>query len=495
TRRSNLRSRFEREAATMALLDHPNVIRVYDVVSDEPLPFMVMELAEGGTLIEWLNAYGGMPAGLACQVLEQVARGLGAAHAVGVVHRDVKPHNVLITLLGQCKLTDFGIARIRDSDTGEGMTRTGSTMGTIGYMAPEQRSDAKYVDQRADIYSLGALLYKLLTGGIVTDLFLVEHEPQLLADVPGPLHELILKACFHDRERRYPDTDALLQTLAELRPLLDPDPDDTPPLPIPLSERPPDPESSPFPEIQLLFGESPRALSPRPSPDRVLPYRMPAPRPAPDPAGIYPSYVDPGEAERGDLILDSLPPARREAFSPASSVSPHRTARALDPTGPGPRRRPTKTLVLAALALAAWLLFVITGASGAWSVHSAQGRALATQDHLYSLLINEQGLLSELRRLGLAPDTTHELHALYLSFEEADSEPARFRAATAYVKALRVRSDPLLLKASPGSLAKVRAQQIERVFGDAIVAQQQWFRRARSTPGRLAIGLGLAPAP
>src|SRR5688500_16896696 len=126
--RASLRTRFETEASTMARLDHPNVIRVYDVGTAEALPYMVMELAEGGTVNGWIDLHGRMPAALACDVTIQAAAGLGAAHRIGVVHRDVKPHNLLVTAEGVVKVTDFGIARVLFAD---GLTRTGSTMGTI----------------------------------------------------------------------------------------------------------------------------------------------------------------------------------------------------------------------------------------------------------------------------------------------------------------------------------------------------------------------------
>src|SRR5262249_48360366 len=160
-----------------------NVIHVYDVGTREALPYMVMELATGGSLNQWVDTYGSMPARMAGAVVVQAARGLYAAHQLGVVHRDVKPHNVLVSADDQCKVTDFGIARVLQ-DGENALTRTGAAMGTIGYMAPEQKDDARAVDIRADIYGLGALLYKLVNGRIVTDLFLAEHRPELLDVLP-----------------------------------------------------------------------------------------------------------------------------------------------------------------------------------------------------------------------------------------------------------------------------------------------------------------------
>ena len=140
-----LRSRFETEAQTMALLEHPNIVRVYDVGHDGPYAYIVMELLEGGSLVDWLEAHGAMPPPMAIEVTLQLCAGIQSAHDKGVVHRDIKPHNVMITADGSCRVTDFGIARVSDR-THDGMTRTGAVMGTWGYMAPEQRTDAKHVD-------------------------------------------------------------------------------------------------------------------------------------------------------------------------------------------------------------------------------------------------------------------------------------------------------------------------------------------------------------
>src|SRR5262249_9636089 len=109
--KDHVRTRFEAEAKMMARLDHPHVLRVYDVGTSDGLPSIVMELAEGGRVNGWVDEHGPMPPQLAVRVVMQVALGLSAAHALGLVHRDVKPHNILVTRDGRCKVTDFGIAR------------------------------------------------------------------------------------------------------------------------------------------------------------------------------------------------------------------------------------------------------------------------------------------------------------------------------------------------------------------------------------------------
>jgi len=269
SRRRKLRKRFENEALLMARLQHRNVISVFDVGTDEALPYIVMELAAGGCLIDWTQEYGPMPARMAIDVTMQVCKGIGAAHEHGVVHRDIKPHNVLITKRGVCKVTDFGIAQIED--TGD-MTKTGSVMGTLGYMAPEQRTDAKSVDQRADVYGIGATLYKLLTGGAVADLFLAEHDATMLEGVPDELVPVLLMSTAYKPERRFGTVAELAKALHDAKKDMPQDPPDTPSLAMPQDvPRTPsifNPEiSSPtFPEIAEVLEQEDFVAPTRPSP-------------------------------------------------------------------------------------------------------------------------------------------------------------------------------------------------------------------------------------
>ncbi len=167
--KANLRKRFEAEAQTMARLHHPNIVDVQDVGSDGERLFIVMEYVPAGSLMDYLNANGPMPPRMAVEALLPVLAALQEAHDNGVVHRDVKPHNVLVTMGGRPKVTDFGIARITSEDMS--MTKTGSVMGTWGFMAPEQRISARKVDGRADVYAAASTLYCLLTNETPVDLF------------------------------------------------------------------------------------------------------------------------------------------------------------------------------------------------------------------------------------------------------------------------------------------------------------------------------------
>jgi len=154
-------NRFVLEAKSLASLNHPNIVNVYDFDEDSDGHFITMEYVEGGSLADLLKAKGKLEIDEALSLFVQVCGGLAQAHEKGIIHRDIKPANILIVNNGIPKLTDFGIAQITDA---QDMTRTGIAMGTPVYMSPEQQEDAKNVDQRADIYSLGATLYEMLTG-------------------------------------------------------------------------------------------------------------------------------------------------------------------------------------------------------------------------------------------------------------------------------------------------------------------------------------------
>jgi serine/threonine protein kinase len=226
--RPSLRDRFEAEARTMASLEHRHIVRVYDVGRAGGSPYIVMELVDGGTLVDWVKQHGPMPPRLAVDAMIQTCEGVSAAHARRIVHRDIKPHNVLITAEGLCRVTDFGIARVEDDN--EHLTRTGAVFGTWAYMAPEQRADAKKVDARADVYSLGATLYYLVTGRTPMDLFAAEKDPAVMEGIHECLMPVLVKSTQYSRNDRYETVQHFISALVELRETTPVDPSDTPPL-------------------------------------------------------------------------------------------------------------------------------------------------------------------------------------------------------------------------------------------------------------------------
>ncbi len=164
-RKAEVTRRFQREARAAAGLEHPNILRVYDVggaTGDLP-PFIVMELVRGGTLRELAEGGAALPAELVACVGALVCEALAVAHAAGIVHRDVKPGNVMFADDGRLLLTDFGVAHLDDDDSL--VTRTGALLGTPSFMAPEQAL-GQAVDARSDLYAVGATLYQLATGSM-----------------------------------------------------------------------------------------------------------------------------------------------------------------------------------------------------------------------------------------------------------------------------------------------------------------------------------------
>ena len=220
--------RFKREATSAAGLSHPNIVQVYDRGdTEEGSSYIAMEYVPGGTLKERIVAEGPLDAGLAASYGYQVAEALGAAHAKGVVHRDIKPQNVLITASGTAKVGDFGIARAA-SAAGDAQTKTGTVMGTAGYMSPEQAL-GRPATPKSDLYSLGVVLYEAVTGRlpftadnpIAVSMKHVNEAPRPPRDlnpaVPEDMNAVVMKLLSKSPEDRYPDADALAEDLWRVR--------------------------------------------------------------------------------------------------------------------------------------------------------------------------------------------------------------------------------------------------------------------------------------
>jgi eukaryotic-like serine/threonine-protein kinase len=210
-----LEERFRREAQVVARLDHPHLVRLLDGGEEEDgSPYLVFELVEGEDLKEIVRTRGPLPPSQAARLCAQVARALAYAHQRGVVHRDIKSRNVLVTRDGDAKLTDFGIARLMAAEPGTGLTTTGMMVGTSDYLAPEQAHGGP-VDARADVYSLGVVLYECLTGRLPFqgDTFVavaMQHvqepmpDPRAVSpDVPPRLATAVLRSGQKDPERRF----------------------------------------------------------------------------------------------------------------------------------------------------------------------------------------------------------------------------------------------------------------------------------------------------
>lgn len=222
-------SKFRVEAQSAAILTHPNIVNVYDVGSEESLHYIVMELVEGVTLKRYIEKKIRLSVKETISIAIQVSMGIENAHNNHIIHRDIKPQNIIISKEGKVKVTDFGIARAATSDT-----ITSNAMGSVHYTSPEQARGG-YSDEKSDIYSLGITMFEMITGrvpfdGDTTVAIAIAHiqeelpSPKIYAeDIPFSLEQIILKCCQKRPDRRY-------QTMAELvadlkRALLDPDGD------------------------------------------------------------------------------------------------------------------------------------------------------------------------------------------------------------------------------------------------------------------------------
>lgn len=229
TGKRRIEQRFENEARAMASLAHPAIVRVIDIAEDDGRPYIVMELLEGGTLWEWVETHGPMPERMALDALLPVIDAMEAAHAKGIIHRDLKPQNILLSSTGESRVTDFGIAHVTDP-RGDNLTRTGTVMGTWGYMSPEQRNSARSVDPRSDVYAIGATLAALVTARVPIDLFAADQDPALLRGVSSSLATVIQRATQYGPDGRFQSAAEMGEAMSGVREQLETTPPDTPPL-------------------------------------------------------------------------------------------------------------------------------------------------------------------------------------------------------------------------------------------------------------------------
>jgi beta-lactam-binding protein with PASTA domain/serine/threonine protein kinase len=289
-------ARFDREARTAAGLHHRGIVAMYDQGRDGNTVFLVMELVEGGTLRDVLREHGALSVPVALSILEPVLSALGAAHEAGLVHRDVKPENVLISTRGEIKVADFGLVRAVTSTT----VATGDViLGTVAYLSPEQVSTG-YSDARSDVYSAGILAFEMLTGrppfdGDTALSVAYQHVHQdvpapstLAIGVPVPLDEIMVRATARNSSDRPADAAEFLSELIRMRAALS-----IRRVPVPLPTRISEPARPPHAT-------------------RVLPGDSVAPVAAPDP--------DDGDPADTTLLSTGTAPQRRSAPLPGGAT-------------------------------------------------------------------------------------------------------------------------------------------------------------------------------
>ena len=215
----NFVTKFRTEAQSAAGLEHPNIVNIYDVGSENGMHYIVMEYVEGITLKTYIEKKGQLTFKEAVSIAIQVGRGIEAAHNKGIIHRDIKPQNIIISTEGKVKVTDFGIARAATSNT-----ISSDVMGSVHYASPEQARNG-FVDGKSDIYSLGIVMYEMVTGrvpfdGDTTVAVAIQHlqeeivPPSAYApNLPISMEKIILKCTQKNPDRRYESMTALLADL------------------------------------------------------------------------------------------------------------------------------------------------------------------------------------------------------------------------------------------------------------------------------------------
>ena len=213
--------KFETEAQAVARLSHPNIVNIYDVGIEDGINYIVMELAEGITLKEYIRKKGYLTPKETVEISTQIASAISHAHKNHIIHRDIKPQNILVSDTGIIKVTDFGIAKATSSNT---VTSTATAMGSVHYISPEQ-AKGRFCDEKSDIYSLGITMYDMVTGhvpfdhenGVTIALMHLQNEitpPSQIRDgIPDSLEKIILKCTMKKPEERYQTADELITDL------------------------------------------------------------------------------------------------------------------------------------------------------------------------------------------------------------------------------------------------------------------------------------------
>lgn len=214
--------KFNTEAQSAASLTHPNIVQIYDVCNEDNLYYIVMELIQGKTLKEIINEDGILSWKWSVNIAIQIASALETAHKNNIIHRDIKPHNIIITEDGIAKVTDFGIAKAVSNST---ITAFGTTIGSVHYFSPEHARGG-YTDAKSDLYSLGIVMYEMLTGKVPFDadtpvsvaLKQVQEEPvdpiKYNENIPISVNRIILKAMQKDPNLRYQNATEMLKDLS-----------------------------------------------------------------------------------------------------------------------------------------------------------------------------------------------------------------------------------------------------------------------------------------
>jgi len=317
---ADFRRRFHAESQAVAMLSHPNIVAVYDVSRSEEIEYIVMELIDGITLKQYIHRTGALGWREALHYVTQIVKALSHAHSRGIIHRDIKPHNIMVLRDGSVKVADFGIARFAAKQS----TLTQEALGSVHYISPEQ-ARGSHIDARSDVYSVGVVLYEMLTNRLPYEgdspvAVAIQHINsmpltlrEINPEIPETLESITLKAMASDVSRRYASADEMLLDLEEFRrnPSIvinydmfadtqsqeDGEQDPTRKIPVVGNQPPPPPRDASKPPTRI-GGRKPPA-------DKKNTRKQPAPRAA----------QKPGRQERARQYDDA--PRRRHSIAPA----------------------------------------------------------------------------------------------------------------------------------------------------------------------------------
>jgi serine/threonine protein kinase len=485
-----MRKRFTHEAEALRLLRHPHVIELLLHEDDATPPFSALELARGGSVMDRVKERGPLPAPTAARLIREVCDALDYAHEQGIIHRDVKPHNFLLDERGVCKLTDFGIARMHDHTS---LTQTGSQIGTFSFMAPEQRQDAKSVDTRADIYSVGASLYTMLTARTSAELFVADKDDELLAELPTRFREVVLRATRYRPDERYATMALLGEAVVRAAGREVEEPFDPPP-PLPagpprvvvldrrfddllrsLALTPEEPTYAPAPDRLAVEVDSPR---------KVMPYYMPSrPRTPGRPADVIPDYVDDSdrntlvrqhEAQRARAEAEQLQQARE---AEEKKVEAEQMQQAISDW------RPWLLLLTLIPPLVAALILGVTLTVGTMQVGAARRETLSAGDRLVGVLRDESSVVYQ-----LGGDRT-VFERLWSQYQQAPDDD-RLLLAVQFVEAVERAAEP----GAPESVT-LKVRRLQEARNQYLEAHGRWEARAHSFPGVIVVVIGLSSGP
>ena len=360
------RRRFHAESQAVAMLSHPNIVSVYDVSTTDEADYIVMELIDGITLKQYMEKKGVLNWKETLHFGMQIAKALEHAHSRGIVHRDIKPHNVMVLKNGSVKVTDFGIARIMSKSN----TLTKEALGSVHYISPEQAKGGR-VDARSDLYSLGVVMYEMMTGRPPFDgespvAVAIQHingkptMPSLInPNIPGGLEQIIMKAMEKDPAKRYASATEMLYDLEEFRKnpsilfdfnagSLDDAARMASPIPVVPAEQP-----SPLPRTtaeRIAAARTEHPVQPVPS---VHP--NPQPRPNPRPA----ASASPNPVPRSPVSMGNSSPMEEENRRRAAASEARRRQREEQEAQEASRNRTMTVAVVACSAIAVIGLVVL----------------------------------------------------------------------------------------------------------------------------------------